>query len=170
MRYGLLTLALFLCSGVLRADPPEGDPVWHPKRELPQLFRQARDLAPDRAGDIDKLESEWVPRWMRQRTELRIAEFELNRVLTDPNTTSRDLARALDRVNEERVKLHKIEKEALLALHRTLGGETFARLMQEHPFMLRLRGMKHRFFPDVEEIEMELQKFMEGMKEAEKPE
>ncbi len=167
MRYGTLLLLLFAMPA-LRAEPAPlmGAGVNHPERDLPELFRWARELAPDKAADLDKLEAAWIPKWMRQKTEVRIAEFTLQRVLQDPESSEKDLARALDRLQEEKTRLFRIEKDALLALHRTLGSEAFARLMKEPPFVLRIRGMKRRFFPDVEDIEMEVQKFMEGLKET----
>lgn len=167
MRMALAALILALGWPTPGAAQPGGDmPFWQPKRELPQLFRQAREVAPEKAKDLEKLESEWVPKWMRQHTEVRIAELAVDRTLRDPDASEKDLSQALDRLNGERAKLHEIEKQALLALRRTLGGEAFARLMSEPPFMIRFRGMGHRFFPHVEDIEMEIQKVLEGMKEA----
>ena len=167
MRYRI-PLLLVLAASLLQAQPtPSG---WtgadHPERNLPELFRRARDLAPDKAAELNKLEAVWIPKWMRQKTEVRIAEFTLQRVLQNPESGEKDLARALDRLQEEKTRLFRIEKDALLALHRTLGSEAFARLMKEPPFVLRIRGMKRRFFPEVEDIEMEIQKFMEGLKET----
>ena len=166
MRYGIPFL-LVLAVSLLQAQP--APPMWggaeHPERDLPELFRRARDLAPDKAADLDKLETAWIPKWMRQKTEVRIAEFTLQRVLQDPESSEKDLARALDRLQEEKTRLFRIEKDALLALHRTLGSEAFARLMKEPPVMLRLRGMRHRF-PGWQEMEEELQEMLKGLEKS----
>jgi len=146
MRYGILLLPLLAVS-FLQAHPAM--PWWgergHLRWNLPELFRRAQDLAPDKAAELSKLEGEWIPKWMRQKTEVRIAAFALRRMLQDPKRTDKDLAQALDRLQEEKTRLFRIEKDALLALHRTLGAETFARLMKEPPMMHRLWGTDHRF-------------------------
>ncbi len=167
MRWSILALVLLMVP-TLRAEPgPSSWPeVGHPRWDLPELFRRARDLAPDKALDLNEMEARWIPRWMRQKTEVRIAEFNLQRVLEDPKSGEKDLARALDQLQEEKAKLFRIERDALLALHRTLGAEAFARLMKEPPVVLQIRGLRRRFFPhDMEELEAQLQKFLRGQEE-----